>query len=147
MGHMYARNVLQIRHPRVGLLSIGEEESRATNSPATRCPCCGNAGLNFIGNVEGRDLFNGHTDVAVCDGFVGNVALKTCEGLAKLVSTLLRESAQVDGHLAGRRIALAARPSTTSRSAWTTPSTAARLCSASAASASSAMAPRTNGPS
>ena len=49
-------------------------------------------GLNFIGNVEGRDLFNGRADVVVCDGFVGNVALKTSEGLAKLVSSSLRES-------------------------------------------------------
>jgi len=48
--------------------------------------------MNFIGNVEGRDLFNGHADVIVCDGFVGNVAIKTCEGTARLVSVLLRES-------------------------------------------------------
>jgi len=48
--------------------------------------------MNFIGNVEGRDLFNGHADVIVCDGFVGNVAIKTCEGTARLVRVLLRES-------------------------------------------------------
>ncbi len=66
---------------------------RATRSPATRCRCCARCkSINFIGNVEGRDLFNGAVDVAVCDGFVGNVALKTSEGLAKLVSVSLRES-------------------------------------------------------
>jgi glycerol-3-phosphate acyltransferase PlsX len=48
--------------------------------------------MNFVGNVEGRDLFNGRADVIVCDGFVGNVAIKTCEGTARLVSVLLRES-------------------------------------------------------
>jgi glycerol-3-phosphate acyltransferase PlsX len=93
MGHMYARNVLLIRHPRVGLLSIGEEDSKGNQLTHDTLPLLRElTGLNFIGNVEGRDLFNGHTDVAVCDGFVGNVALKTCEGTAKLVSTLLREA-------------------------------------------------------
>jgi glycerol-3-phosphate acyltransferase PlsX len=93
MGHMYARNVLLIDNPRVGLLSIGEEDSKGNALTRDTLPLLrALANVHFIGNVEGRDLFNGHTDVAVCDGFVGNVALKTCEGTAKLVSTLLREA-------------------------------------------------------
>jgi len=93
MGHMYARNVLRIDRPRVGLLSIGEEDSKGNALTRDTLPMLrALAGIHFIGNVEGRDLFNGNTDVAVCDGFVGNVAIKTCEGTAKLVSVLLREA-------------------------------------------------------
>jgi phosphate acyltransferase len=93
MGDMYARNVLRIANPRLGLLSIGEEDSKGNQLTHDTFPLLRDlAGINFIGNVEGRDLFNGRTDVAVCDGFVGNVAIKTCEGTAKLVSTLLREA-------------------------------------------------------
>jgi len=93
MGQMYAQNILGIGNPRVGLLSIGEEDSKGNSLTRDTLPLLrGLTNLNFIGNVEGRDLFNGHTDVAVCDGFVGNVAIKTCEGTAKLVSTLLREA-------------------------------------------------------
>ena len=103
--------------------------------------------MNFIGNVEGRDLYNGHVDVIVCDGFVGNVALKTSEGLAKLVNTTLRESLKSTVTSSGRRAALARKPSRPSRSASTTPSTAALRCSACAASASSATAAPTSAPS
>ena len=93
MGHMYARNVLRIYHPRVGLLSIGEEDSKGNQLTRDTLPLLrALSNIRFIGNVEGRDLFNGHTDVAVCDGFVGNVALKTCEGTARLVSVSLREA-------------------------------------------------------
>jgi glycerol-3-phosphate acyltransferase PlsX len=92
MGHMYAKNVLHVASPRVGLLSIGEEDSKGNSLIRDTLPLLRALGLNFIGNVEGRDLFNGHVDVVVCDGFVGNVALKTSEGLAKLVSSSLRES-------------------------------------------------------
>jgi glycerol-3-phosphate acyltransferase PlsX len=93
MGNMYARNILRIARPRVGLLSIGEEDSKGNSLTRDTLPLLrALSSIDFIGNVEGRDLFNGHTDVAVCDGFVGNVAIKTCEGTAKLVSTLLREA-------------------------------------------------------
>ena len=93
MGNMYARNVLRIGHPRVGLLSIGEEESKGNQLTRDTFPLLrGLSAIDFIGNVEGRDLFNGRVDVAVCDGFIGNIALKTSEGVAKLVSTLLREA-------------------------------------------------------
>ncbi|WP_263368028.1 phosphate acyltransferase PlsX [Edaphobacter bradus] len=93
MGHMYAKNVLKIPNPRVGLLSIGEEDSKGNALTRDTLPLLrALQGINFIGNVEGRDLFNGHTDVSVCDGFVGNVTLKSIEGAAKLFSSSLRES-------------------------------------------------------
>ena len=93
MGHMYAQNVLKISNPRVGLLSIGEEDSKGNSLTRDTLPLLRAVpNINFIGNVEGRDLFNGHADVTVCDGFVGNVALKTCEGTAKLVTVSLREA-------------------------------------------------------
>ncbi len=93
MGTMYSRNILGIRAPRVGLLSIGEEDSKGNALTHDTLPLLrAHPALHFIGNVEGRDLFNGRVDVAVCDGFVGNIALKTSEGVAKLVSTLLREA-------------------------------------------------------
>ncbi len=93
MGNIYARNVLHIHNPRVGLLSIGEEDSKGNALTHDTLPLLrALSHINFIGNVEGRDLFNGNTDVAVCDGFVGNIAIKTCEGTAKLVSTILREA-------------------------------------------------------
>ena len=92
MGHMYAKNVLGMESPRVGLLSIGEEESKGNALTRDTFPLLRDLGLNFIGNVEGRDLYNGRADVVVTDGFVGNVALKTSEGLVKLVRTTLRES-------------------------------------------------------
>jgi glycerol-3-phosphate acyltransferase PlsX len=93
MGDRYARNVLHMAHPRVGLLSIGEEDSKGNTLTHDTFPLLQSLpGINFIGNVEGRDLFNGRADVVVCDGFVGNVAIKTCEGTARLVRVLLRES-------------------------------------------------------
>ncbi len=93
MGHMYAQNVLKIANPRVGLLSIGEEDSKGNSLTRDTLPLLRAVpNINFIGNVEGRDLFNGHADVTVCDGFVGNVALKTTEGAAKLFGGALRES-------------------------------------------------------
>jgi glycerol-3-phosphate acyltransferase PlsX len=95
MGHMYAKNVLRIASPRVGLLSIGEEDSKGNSLTRDTLPllrALPEGMLNFLGNVEGRDLYNGHAEVVVCDGFVGNVALKTSEGLAKLVNSSLRES-------------------------------------------------------
>jgi glycerol-3-phosphate acyltransferase PlsX len=93
MGHMYARNVLRIHNPRVGLLSIGEEDSKGNALTRDALPLLrALSRLNFIGNVEGRDLFNNHVDVTVCDGFVGNVALKSVEGAAHLFRSLLREA-------------------------------------------------------
>ena len=93
MGQIYAESVLKIDNPRVGLLSIGEEDSKGNSLTRDTLPLLrAMKNINFIGNVEGRDLFNGHADVAVCDGFVGNVTLKSIEGVGKLVSVLLREA-------------------------------------------------------
>ena len=92
MGEMYARSVLKIPRPRVGLLSIGEEEGKGNDLTREASPLLKQLSFNFIGNVEGRDIYNGNADVVVCDGFVGNVALKTSEGLASLVRDLLRQS-------------------------------------------------------
>ena len=92
MGHMYAKDVLHLPNPRLGLLSIGEEETKGNTLTRDTLPLLRDLGINFVGNVEGRDLYNGRADVVVCDGFVGNVALKTSEGIAKLVTSSLRES-------------------------------------------------------
>lgn len=92
MGEMYARSVLKIEHPRVGLLSIGEEEGKGNELTREAFPLLKQLPIEFMGNVEGRDIYNGRADVVVCDGFVGNVALKASEGLARLVRDSLRES-------------------------------------------------------
>src|SRR5580692_11454649 len=92
MGEMYARSVLKIHKPRVGLLSIGEEETKGNELTHEALPLIKALPINFIGNVEGRDIFNGNADVIVCDGFVGNVALKTSEGLGRFVRDALRAS-------------------------------------------------------
>jgi glycerol-3-phosphate acyltransferase PlsX len=81
-----------IKSPRVGLLSIGEEETKGNELTREAFQLLKRLPLNFIGNVEGRDLFNGHVDVIVADGFVGNVALKSSEGAARLIRTVLKES-------------------------------------------------------
>lgn len=97
MGQIYSKNVLGIARPRVGLLSIGEEDSKGNavtreTLPLLRTLHDHGVVSQFIGNVEGRDLFNGRCDVVACDGFVGNVALKTTEGIAKLVSESLKQT-------------------------------------------------------
>jgi glycerol-3-phosphate acyltransferase PlsX len=92
MGEMFARSVLKIARPRVGLLSIGEEETKGNDLTREAFPLLKALPIHFIGNVEGRDIFNGSADVIVCDGFVGNVALKTGEGIGRLFRDLLRES-------------------------------------------------------
>ncbi len=92
MGEIYARSVLKIENPRVGLLSIGEEESKGNDLTREAFPLLKALPINFIGNVEGRDIFNGHCDVVICDGFIGNVALKTTEGASRLMRDLLREA-------------------------------------------------------
>ncbi len=92
MGEMFARSVLKVAQPRVGLLSIGEEESKGNELTREAFPLLRALPIHFTGNVEGRDIFNGSADVIVCDGFVGNVALKTGEGIGRLFRDLLRES-------------------------------------------------------
>jgi phosphate acyltransferase len=94
MGEIYSRLVLKVEKPRVGLLSIGEEEHKGNALTRDVTPLLKATEINFIGNVEGRDLYSGHVDVIVCDGFVGNVALKVSEGLVDLIRGMLRESLQ-----------------------------------------------------
>ncbi len=92
MGEMYYRAIFGTRRPKVGLLSIGQEEmkgnelTREAHARLKRLP------LNFVGNVEGRDVFAGNVDVIVCDGFIGNVALKISEGVAQLIAGLLKDA-------------------------------------------------------
>jgi glycerol-3-phosphate acyltransferase PlsX len=92
MGDIYSRQILRRPNPRVGLLSIGEEEHKGNDLTRAAGPLLKKLSLNFIGNVEGRDVYGGKVDVVVCDGFIGNVALKVSEGVGELVKHLLRES-------------------------------------------------------
>ncbi len=92
MGELYARSVLKISRPRVGVLSVGEEEGKGNDLTRETYALLKQLPINFIGNVEGRDIYNGNCDVIVCDGFVGNVALKTSEGLTRLVREMLKAS-------------------------------------------------------
>jgi glycerol-3-phosphate acyltransferase PlsX len=92
MGEIYFRSMFGTRRPRVGLLSIGEEETKGNDLTRNAFQLLQQLPLNFVGNVEGRDLYNGKVDVIVADGFVGNVALKISEGVANLVRYTLKES-------------------------------------------------------
>ncbi len=92
MGEIYFRTMFGTRRPRVGLLSIGEEETKGNELTKEAYHLLKELPLNFVGNVEGRDLYNGQVDVIVADGFVGNVALKISEGVANLVRYTLKES-------------------------------------------------------
>jgi glycerol-3-phosphate acyltransferase PlsX len=92
MGDIYFRNMFGTAKPRIGLLSIGEEEGKGNELTRETFALLKQLPLNFIGNVEGRDLYSGSVDVIVADGFVGNVALKTSEGVAKLVRAILKET-------------------------------------------------------
>ncbi len=91
MGAVYASRVRGISNPRVGLLSNGEEPGKGNDLVKGTYPLLENSGLNFIGNVEGKEIFNGKVDVVVTDGFTGNVMLKTSEAVAKLLVEILRE--------------------------------------------------------
>jgi glycerol-3-phosphate acyltransferase PlsX len=99
MGENYFRSIFSGRfptasRPRVGLLSVGEEETKGNDLTRDAFQLIKALPINFLGNVEGRDLYNGRADVIVCDGFVGNVALKVSEGLVEAVRAILKESLQ-----------------------------------------------------
>jgi glycerol-3-phosphate acyltransferase PlsX len=100
MGSVYMEHVLHVASPKVGLLSNGEEDGKGNTQTLEALPLLKAAPLRFIGNVEGRDLFNGHCDVAVADGFVGNIVLKTAEGMAKMLLAQLKEEYGRQGLLA-----------------------------------------------
>lgn len=94
MGEIYYRAIFGTRRPRVGLLSIGEEEMKGNDLTREAHLLLKQRSLNFIGNVEGREVFAGDVDVIVCDGFVGNVALKISEGVAQHIAAMLKKSLQ-----------------------------------------------------
>ena len=108
MGGVYARVALGIARPRIGLLSIGEEETKGNELTREAHRLLKGAPVHFVGNVEGREIYSGVADVVVCDGFTGNIVLKTSEGLVDAVETLLADelqgtfSSQV-GYLLSRR--------------------------------------------
>ena len=92
MGEAYVRCVLGKARPTVGLLNVGEEETKGTEFIKETYGMLEASGLNFVGNVEGHDIFSGEFNVIVCDGFAGNVALKTAESLARAINVLLKRS-------------------------------------------------------
>jgi len=91
MGHVYARDILGYANPRVGLLSVGAEEGKGNDLTKEAYDELKDSSLNFVGNVEGRDIYNGRCDVVVTDGFTGNVALKISESLAEMLGSMIRE--------------------------------------------------------
>ena len=92
MGEAYVRCVLGCPRPTVGLLNVGEEATKGTDFIKETYGLLATSGINFVGNVEGRDIFSGELNVIVCDGFAGNVALKTAESLANAINVLLKRS-------------------------------------------------------
>jgi len=90
MGSIYSREILGCKNPRVGILSIGTEDSKGNELTLEAFRLCKQLDLNFVGNVEGHDLFRNHVDVVVCDGFVGNIVLKSCESLALAMFSMLK---------------------------------------------------------
>ncbi|MGW8143220.1 MAG: phosphate acyltransferase PlsX [Anaerolineales bacterium] len=91
MGTVYAQTVLKVEKPRLGLLSNGEETGKGNQLIRDTCPLLEASELNFVGNIEAKELFGGQVDVAVMDGFTGNILLKTSEAVAKLLIDSLRE--------------------------------------------------------
>ncbi len=100
MAAAYAGAVLGVQSPRVGILNIGEEEDKGTSLVKETAALLRESGLNFVGNIEGHAIFKGGVDVVVCEGFVGNIVLKTTEGLAESILTILsgavKQAAQSD---------------------------------------------------
>ncbi|MEK7764773.1 MAG: phosphate acyltransferase PlsX [bacterium] len=97
MGEVYAERVLGVAHPRIGLLNVGEEEGKGNELTQEAYALLKASPLNFIGNVEGRDVANGSVDVIVCDGFVGNIVLKMAEGLALAILELVKAGYRAGG--------------------------------------------------
>lgn len=90
MGHVYSKYILGKKNPRIGLLNIGEEESKGTEFVKETFKLLEQSNLNFIGNAEGKDIFTGKCDVTVCDGFIGNIVLKVAESMAETIGQMLR---------------------------------------------------------
>jgi glycerol-3-phosphate acyltransferase PlsX len=112
MGSVFMHNVYNIDKPRVGILTIGEEVGKGNTFVNSAYKLLEHDHtVNFIGNVEGRDMFLGNCEVAVCDGFTGNVALKSAEGVGKMLKTLLKQ--ELTRSLATQAVALLAKPAIT----------------------------------
>ena len=94
MGHVFAEHILGKKNPRVGLLSIGEEDGKGNEIVKEAFQMLKASHINFIGNVEGKEVYRGNADVIVCDGFTGNVALKISESLAEMIGTNLKRMFQ-----------------------------------------------------
>ncbi|HXX56600.1 MAG TPA: phosphate acyltransferase PlsX [Thermodesulfovibrionales bacterium] len=90
MGDAYCKAMFDIPEPKIALLSIGEEDTKGNVVTKEAFKLIKDAGVNFIGNIEGKDIFSGDADVVVCDGFVGNIVLKTSEGLAEVIMKMLK---------------------------------------------------------
>lgn len=108
MGEVFARLVMNLPKPSIGLLNIGEEEIKGNETVKETALLLRASSLNYHGNVEGSDIYRGTTDVVVCDGFVGNVALKVSEGLAQMISAELKEAYKASWY--GRLAAVASLP-------------------------------------
>jgi len=91
VGTVYARKMLNIQNPTVALLSVGAEEGKGNEVVRESYPLFQRSGLNFIGNVEGYDIPSGRANVIICDGFVGNILVKFCESLGKIISRWLED--------------------------------------------------------
>jgi phosphate acyltransferase len=100
MGNDYGKHLLGKPNPRVGLLSIGEEDSKGNEVTKEAFKLLKASSMNFVGNVEGRDVYSGIADIVVCDGFIGNVALKISEGVADMIKRLLLK--EISGNFLGR---------------------------------------------
>ncbi len=95
MGHTYVKEILKTSdNPKIGILSIGEEEGKGNELVKDTYPLLKMSKLNFVGNAEGRDIFTGDFDVIVCDGFVGNVVLKTSESLGMIILDMIKQEVQ-----------------------------------------------------
>jgi glycerol-3-phosphate acyltransferase PlsX len=92
MGEIYYRALWGVKRPRVALLSIGEEDMKGNDLTREAAALLKQSSLNFVGNVEGRDVFRGNVDVIVCDGFIGNIALKLSEGLVEHIGGMLKRA-------------------------------------------------------
>lgn len=119
MGSLYVEHCLNKSYPRVGLLSNGEEEKKGNDLTRETHQLLKNSQLNYLGNVEGGDVYNGSVDVVVCDGFVGNVLLKVSEGLAVAIGTMLKQ--EIEGRFWAKLGYLICRPAFTAFKKRTNP--------------------------
>ena len=92
MGELYSKLILDVKSPKIGIMSVGNEDIKGNELTKEAFKILSKMPINFIGNVEGNDMFEQKADVVVCDGFVGNVVLKSCEGLSKAIQFLLKKA-------------------------------------------------------